>query len=332
MALDGGVTADAGAAATADLGNAQVKHLGAHALALAGGDDHAGVGHCQTDNGDDAAEDLVGQHVGELVEGDVLGRADARHADGVRADAELGLQVLGMHEQADEVIAVGCQAIKHADAHVVAAAQLGTIHGLGVIAVVALRARGMQCLVVLAVVGFLEEDVGTDTGGLELLVSLDLSRGDVHVQAADLTIAHLGIIDGVNRLQNVLQRVHHGVLAGLESDALVAHLDQSLDLSADLILRQFLARDGLVLGMVGAIDAPVDAIVRQIKRGEHHNAVAVEAALHVLGQLLVALNQVGLVTVQQDRRLAVGQALAQGGFIDNLFYQSTVALILLSVG
>ena len=249
----------------------------------------------------------------------------------MRTYAELGLQVFGMHQQTHEVITVGGQAVQHADAHIVATAHLGTVHGLGVVAIVALGARGMQGLVVLAVVGLLEQDIGTDAGGLQFLVGLNLGSGDVHVQATDLAVAHLGVIDGVDRLQDVFEGVHNGVLASLEGNALVAHLDQRLYLGTDFVLREFLARNGLVLGMVGAIDATVDAVVGQIQRGKHHDAVAVETTLHVLGQLLVAFNQVGLVAVEQHGSLAVGKTLAQCGFIDNLLNQSTITLVLFSV-
>ena len=47
---------------------------------------------------------------------------------------------------------------------------------------------------------------------------------------------------------------------------------------AYLLLREFLAGDGTVLGMIRAIDATVHAIVGKVKRGKHHNAVAMLVA------------------------------------------------------
>ena len=84
--------------------------------------------------------------------------------------------------------------------------------------------------------------------------------------------------------------------------------------------------------MVGAIDTAVDAVVGQIQRRKHHDAVAIETSFHVLGQLLVTFNQVGLVTVEQHGCLTVGQALAQGCLVDNLLDEGTVALVALGIG
>ena len=106
--------------------------------------------------------------------------------------------MFGMHQQAHEVIAIGRQAIQHTDAHIIAATLLSAVHRLGVIAVVALGTRGMQSLIVLAVVSFLEQNIGTDASGFQLLVCFDLGGSDVHVQTADLTVAHLGVINGVD--------------------------------------------------------------------------------------------------------------------------------------
>ena len=106
--------------------------------------------------------------------------------------------MLGMHQQAHEIIAVGRQAVKYADAHVVTATQLGAVHSLGVIAVVAFGSRRVQRLVVLTVISLLEQDVGAYAGGLEFLIGLNLGSGNIDVQAADFSITHLGVIDGVD--------------------------------------------------------------------------------------------------------------------------------------
>ena len=93
-----------------------------------------------------------------------------------------------------------------------------------------------------------------------------------------------------------------------------------------------MSMEAYIDGMVGTIDAAVDAVVGEIERGEHHDAVAVEALFHLACELLVALDQVWLVAVEKHGGLAVGQALAFGGFFDDFFNQSTVALVLFSVG
>ena len=51
------------------------------------------------------------------------------------------------------------------------------------------------------------------------------------------------------------------VFARLQRQALVPHILQRDDLAADLVLRELLAMDVLVLRMVGTVDAAVHAIV-----------------------------------------------------------------------
>ena len=89
-------------------------------------------------------ENLVRHTVLEIRRVYVVGRAQARHADGVRPDPETGFQMLGMHQQTDEVVTVGLQPEQHADTHIVDTARHGTVHGLGVVSIVAFRSRRMK--------------------------------------------------------------------------------------------------------------------------------------------------------------------------------------------
>jgi hypothetical protein len=124
------------------------------------------------EDGDQLVEDVVRQGV-EVADGDVVGRADARHADGVRTHAPAGFQVLRVHQQADELVAVVAEAEQDADAHVVTAAFLGSVHGFSMPGVVALGAGGVQALVILLVVSLLEQDVCADAGFVQLAVGFD---------------------------------------------------------------------------------------------------------------------------------------------------------------
>ena len=62
--------------------------------------------------------------------------ADSGHANGVRAYALGGFQMLGMHQKAHEIVTVQVQAEQDAAAHVVNAAVHRPVHGLGVVGVV----------------------------------------------------------------------------------------------------------------------------------------------------------------------------------------------------
>ena len=302
-----GVAAHGRAARAADLADAHLQEARAHLLALPGGNDHARVGHGQADAGRDFGEGLVVDAVVERVRVDVVGALHARYADGVRADAVHGLQVLRVHDQPRELILVQFQPEQHAQAHVVDAALHGAVHGLGVPGVVVLGTGGVQALVALPVIGLLEQDVGADARVLELSVVLHRRGGDVHVHAADVAVLVVDGVNGIDALQDVLDGVVHRVLAGLDGQALVAHVLQRDDLRAHLVLRQLPAGDVLVLQVIGAVQAAVDAVVRQVQRREHHDAVAIEGQLDLLGDLVHLLDLFRDLAGQQHRGLPVRQ-------------------------
>ena len=335
-----GVAADGGAGAAADLGDAQLQGLLADFLALAGGDDHAGVGHGDPDAGDDLLKQLVAEAVVEGGGVDVVGFFHAGHADGVGANALDRFQMLGVHEQAGKLILVPLQPEQHAQAHVVDAALHGPVHGLGVIGVVVLGSGGMQGLVGLLVIGLLEEDVRADACVLELAVVLHGGGGDVHVDPADGTVLVLHAVNGFQTFQDVLDGVVHGVLTGFDGQALVAHILKRDDLLPDLVLRQLFPGDVLVLEVIGTVDAPVHAVVGQIQGREDHDAVAIEGQLDLFGQAIHLLNLFGDLTGQQHGGLPMGQALAvdaaTGGLGAGLFQngvdESHVVLVFLGIG
>lgn len=55
-----------------------------------------------------------------------------------------------------------------------------------------------------------------------------------------------------------------------------------------------------VLEVIGAVGAPVHTIVRQVKRGKHHDAVAVELLFNLFGQPKDSFDQIGLIAFEQQ--------------------------------
>ena len=236
-----------------------------------------------------------------------------------------------MHEQTHEVVAIGGESVEHADAHIVATAFHGAVHGLGMVVVVALGASGMQFLIVLLVIGFLEQDVGANAGSLEFGVVFDSGCSNVDIHAADGAVAHLGVVDGLDRVENIFDGVEHRMLAGFECQTLVPHLLERDNFLTDFVLREFLARYGVVLAVVGAIDAPVDAVVRKVEGCKEHDAVAIEFLLDLACQIFVAFHEVGLVALEQHGGFAVREAFAGGSLVDDFFDKSPVATVLFGV-
>ncbi len=117
-------------------------------------------------------------------------------------------------------------------------------------------------------------------------------------------------VDGVDAIEDVLNGVVHRVLAGLDGQPLVAHVLQRDDLGPHLLLRQLAPGDVLVFQVIGTVQAAVDAVVGQVQRREHHDAVAVEGQLDLLGDLVHPLDLLRDLAGQQHRGLPVGQARA----------------------
>ena len=126
-----------------------------------------GVGHGDADAGNDLGEGIVVDAVFEGTCVDVVSIPESWHADGVRADAESGFQMFGVHQKAREFVAVFIQAEQYAKTYIVDAAFHGPVHGLGVIIINVLRAGWMQFQVAFFMVGFLEQNVGADAGLFE---------------------------------------------------------------------------------------------------------------------------------------------------------------------
>ena len=103
------VAAHRGSGSAADLGDSKLQHLLADLLALAGGDDHAGVGNGNADAGRDLLKNIIGQAVVKGIRVNIISMLYARNTDGVRADAVHGFQVLRMHHQSGKLILVTLQ-------------------------------------------------------------------------------------------------------------------------------------------------------------------------------------------------------------------------------
>jgi hypothetical protein len=132
-------------------------------------------------------------------------------------------------------------------------------------------------------------------------------------------------VDGVYALEDILYWVDEGVFAGLKGEALVAHILERNNLGAYLFLRQFLAVDSFVLGVIGAIDTAVDAVVGEIERRKHYYAVAIETVFYLIGKGEYLLNEVGVVALEKQSCLAVCESLEAACFFEYLGHESVVA-------
>ena len=88
----------------------------------------------------------------------------------------------------------------------------------------------------------------------------------------------------------------------------------------------------VVFGVIGTVFTAVDAVVGQIQRREHDDAVAVKFLFDFAGKRINLLVFVIQLTVEQDERFFVRDALHLGGFFENLFDDRTVVFVFFCVG
>ena len=119
------------------------------------------------------------------------------------------------------------------------------------------------------------------------------------------------------------------VFSCLQREALVPHILQRDDLTANLVLCELLAMDVLVLRMVGTVNTAIHAIVRQIERCKEHDALAVKLLLDLLGEREHSLDEIRRVDGEQQRRLAVRQTPTVARTCQKCFYKRAIVFIIL---
>ena len=168
----------------------------------------------------------------------------------------------------------------------------------------------------LGIIGFLEQDVRADIGGLELLVVLYRGRSDVDIDASNFAFVDFGVIDGLDTVEDVVDVTFFVVFSGLQGNALVAEPDDGLSLGADLVLGQLAAVE-FIAALITAIAAFVDTMVTDIKRRKNDDALAVDGFLDLAGDVEQPLQMLGLGQFQQHGNLMVGQAGKRSGLLEN---------------
>ena len=128
--------------------------------------------------------------------------------------------------------------------------------------IVVLRSRRMKFKIALFIVCFLKQDVRSDAGILKFPIVFNRGCGNVHVHPANISVFVVNGIDSFYAFEYVLYRVVDRIFACFDRKAFMPHILQSDYFLAYFFLRQFLAGDCFVFGMIRAIYASVYAIVR----------------------------------------------------------------------
>ncbi|KAF5053122.1 hypothetical protein DSECCO2_401610 [anaerobic digester metagenome] len=311
------VAADAGTGSCADLGYAVLDDLPAHGMALPGGQDDSGKGNGQAQDGDDFPELVIADQVRELGQIHPLGRLDSRHGDGVEAHAMGFFQIAVVEHQSQHFELIVIEAEQNSRAHIVQARFHRSVEGGQVIVVVALGSAQMHGFVGGLVIGFLEQDIGSDAGILEAAVVLHRGGRNVDVHPANRAVITVGVVDCLDGLHQIVHVAVDRILTGLQRQPLVAHPLQQPDLFLNLRPGQLAPRH-LVGHLVAAVPAVVDAVAAQIERGKDDNAVAVDVMLDLAGNPEHFSHDLRIFRLQEQGDIPVGQRLLFAGFGQNL--------------
>ena len=103
----------------------------------------------------------------------------------------------------------------------------------------------------------------------------------------------------INALENVLDRIIHGVLTRLNCKALMSHILKRDNLGSYLVLSKLLSCYMLVFEVIRTVNTAVDTIIRKIKRCEHNYSVTVKRKLYFLCKIIHSLRKLGIVTKKQ---------------------------------
>ena len=286
-------------------------------LTFSGGNNHARIGNGNTDAGNDFCKGII---INAVIEGggvNIVGMADSGYADGMRAYAEYAFQMLCVHQKPCKFIAIQLQAEQNANPDIINAALHGSVHRFGVVGIIMLRACGMQVLIAFLVVGFLKEDICPDAGILQLTVIFHRCCRNIDIHAANRAVFMLDAVNRLNAFQYIFDGVIDGVLACFQCQTLMPHILQSCYLSDDFLLCQLFSADVLIFRMVRTVYTAVDAVIGEIQRRKHYNAVAVKILFNLLCQRVNFFVFFGNIAVQKHHCLSVRKSLSEPCLFDN---------------
>ena len=183
----------------------------------------------------------------------------------MRPNALACLKMFSVHQKSDKIVAVQIQPEQYSAADVIDSAFHRTVHCLCMICVVAFGTCRMQSFIGFFVVGFLKENVGSDSGIMEFSVIFNCRCRDVYIDSADGTVFVFYAVDGLDAFKNIFDRVVYRIFPGFKGKTFVSHVLERNYLTDDFFLCKLFAWNVSVLDVVRTVCAAVDAVVGKIK-------------------------------------------------------------------
>ena len=94
----------------------------------------------------------------------------------------------------------------------------------------------MQLQIAFFMIGFLEQDVGSDSGFLQQAVVIHCRGSNIDIYPADCSVFMLDIVNGVDGIQIVIHGVVNRIFTGFQRQTLVSHILQCNDFPFDIFL------------------------------------------------------------------------------------------------
>ncbi|CAK7057763.1 MAG: hypothetical protein DELT_03044 [Desulfovibrio sp.] len=168
-------------------------------------------------------------------------------------------------------------------------------------------------------IGFLEQDIRSDSRLFKPLIVFHRCRRNIHIDAPDRPIIKMNGINGLDALEHILKRTIFRVFPRFQCKAFVPHLFKRLNLLDNFLLRKLFTLHARGM-MISAIAAFINTVIRKIERREHHDAVPINVLFNLFCRRKHLFNQFLILHIAQDAGLFMRQAAKSACFMDNAFY------------
>ncbi len=152
----------------------------------------------------------VVKHVGI----NIIRTAHPRHADSMRADSFICLQVLCVHYNSGKIIPIIVQAEQHAKPHIIYAAVHCTVHCFGMVGIITFRAGRVQLFILFFMISLLKQNISTYACLFQLSIVIDRSGSNIYIHPADCTVFMLDAVYRMDTFQYIFQRIVDRIFSG----------------------------------------------------------------------------------------------------------------------
>lgn len=117
---------------------------------------------------------------------------------------------------------------------------------------------------------------------LQFAVIFHRGGGDVHVDPADSAVFVVDAVDGLDAVEDVLDRVVDRILPRFDGQPLMPHVLQGDHFLPYFLLGELFPSNVLIFQVIRTVQTAVYAVIRKVQGRKHDDAVAVKGQLYLL--------------------------------------------------